>query len=111
MVAAGVIVILGVLAFLLPGAAGTLSIVESLFILAILLPTWAVNVRRLHDIGKSGWWIPLWLIIASVSAIITIVGAVLAFGLAFLGELFGESGLATIGYVVLIIGLVPHVAL
>ena len=22
---------------------------------AIILPTWAVTVRRLHDIGKSGW--------------------------------------------------------
>lgn len=28
-----------------------------LFCLAILLPTWSVTVRRLHDIGKSGWWI------------------------------------------------------
>ena len=25
--------------------------------LAILLPSWAVAVRRLHDIGKSGWWL------------------------------------------------------
>ena len=25
--------------------------------LAILVPTLAVVVRRLHDIGKSGWWI------------------------------------------------------
>ena len=25
--------------------------------LAILIPTLAVVVRRLHDIGKSGWWI------------------------------------------------------
>ena len=28
-----------------------------LFALAIILPSWAVTVRRLHDIGKSGWWI------------------------------------------------------
>lgn len=27
-----------------------------LFYLAILLPSLAVQVRRLHDIGKSGWW-------------------------------------------------------
>lgn len=28
-----------------------------LFVLALLLPMLAVTVRRLHDIGKSGWWI------------------------------------------------------
>lgn len=30
--------------------------------LAILLPSLAVSVRRLHDLGKSGWWIFLCLI-------------------------------------------------
>ncbi len=25
--------------------------------LAILLPNWAVGVRRIHDTGHSGWWI------------------------------------------------------
>jgi uncharacterized membrane protein YhaH (DUF805 family) len=28
----------------------------ALFALATLLPSFAVIVRRLHDIGKSGWW-------------------------------------------------------
>jgi len=28
-----------------------------IFYLAILLPSLAVGVRRLHDIGKSGWWL------------------------------------------------------
>lgn len=27
-----------------------------LFYLAIVIPSVAVQVRRLHDIGKSGWW-------------------------------------------------------
>ncbi|MCH5676717.1 DUF805 domain-containing protein [Streptomyces gilvus] len=27
------------------------------FYLAILLPSLAVGVRRLHDTGKSGWWL------------------------------------------------------
>jgi uncharacterized membrane protein YhaH (DUF805 family) len=26
-------------------------------VLATLVPTLAVNVRRLHDIGRSGWWL------------------------------------------------------
>jgi uncharacterized membrane protein YhaH (DUF805 family) len=33
--------------------------VTSLAGLALCLPGWAVGVRRLHDIGRSGWW---WLI-------------------------------------------------
>ena len=31
-----------------------------LFALATLLPTFAVTSRRLHDIGKSGWWQLAW---------------------------------------------------
>ncbi|MEM9988908.1 MAG: DUF805 domain-containing protein [Pseudomonadota bacterium] len=30
--------------------------IGTLVFLAILLPSIAVGVRRLHDIGKSGWW-------------------------------------------------------
>lgn len=30
--------------------------INLLYSLAFLLPTIAVVVRRLHDIGKSGWW-------------------------------------------------------
>ena len=33
-----------------------------LYDLAILLPTLAVLVRRLHDIGMSGWWILIGLV-------------------------------------------------
>ena len=33
-----------------------------IFSLGTFLPTWTVEVRRLHDIGKSGWWILLGLI-------------------------------------------------
>ncbi|MEY4766465.1 MAG: hypothetical protein RI907_3138 [Pseudomonadota bacterium] len=35
---------------------GTLS---GIFVLATFLPSMAVSVRRLHDLGKSGWW---WLV-------------------------------------------------
>lgn len=33
------------------------SFLGTLFSLAILLPSIAVGIRRLHDIGKSGWWL------------------------------------------------------
>lgn len=32
------------------------------FSLAILLPTLAVGARRLHDTGRSGWFLLLWLV-------------------------------------------------
>jgi len=32
---------------------------SGLFLLVVLLPSIAVGVRRLHDIGKSGWWMLL----------------------------------------------------
>jgi uncharacterized membrane protein YhaH (DUF805 family) len=35
---------------------------SSLYSLAVLLPSLAVSVRRLHDIGKSGWWLLVGLI-------------------------------------------------
>lgn len=33
-----------------------------IYALAVLLPSLAVAVRRLHDIGKSGWWLLIGLI-------------------------------------------------
>lgn len=37
--------------------AGLLSLVYFLYNLAILIPSIAVGVRRLHDSNKSGWWL------------------------------------------------------
>ena len=52
--------------------AGGLGIVAALFNLAILLPSIAVGVRRLHDLDKSGWWLLL-IFIPLIGAIILIV--------------------------------------
>ncbi len=38
------------------------SIVSFLFSLCIIIPGIAVSVRRLHDTGRSGWWLLLCLI-------------------------------------------------
>jgi uncharacterized membrane protein YhaH (DUF805 family) len=43
-----------------------------LYSLAILIPSFAVNIRRLHDINKSGWWI-LIALIPFVGAIVLLV--------------------------------------
>ncbi len=36
--------------------------ITGLLVLALLLPTLGISVRRLHDINKSGWWILIGLI-------------------------------------------------
>ena len=33
------------------------GIISTLYSLAVLLPGLGVAIRRMHDIGKSGWWI------------------------------------------------------
>jgi uncharacterized membrane protein YhaH (DUF805 family) len=38
-------------------ATGFAQAVGGVFILASLIPSVAVTVRRLHDIGASGWWV------------------------------------------------------
>lgn len=37
-------------------------IILFLYAVAVFLPGLAVNIRRLHDIGKSGWWYLIYLI-------------------------------------------------
>lgn len=51
-----------VLAFI-DGVTGTynagagMGILSGIFILAILIPSLSVSVRRLHDIDRTGWWL------------------------------------------------------
>ncbi len=40
-----------------PTGLGVLFLAGLLFALAAFLPTLAVTVRRLHDTGRTGWWI------------------------------------------------------
>ena len=39
------------------GLFGSPGIIGVLYSLAILIPGIAVSVRRLHDTGRSGWWL------------------------------------------------------
>ena len=36
---------------------GLASILFLVQLFGMVIPGWAVSVRRLHDIGKSGWWV------------------------------------------------------
>jgi uncharacterized membrane protein YhaH (DUF805 family) len=38
-------------------AAASIGILSGIYTLAVLIPGIAVAVRRLHDTGRSGWWI------------------------------------------------------
>ena len=51
------------------------AVISGIFSLALLLPSLGVNVRRLHDVNKSGWWI-LIVLIPLVGWIIDIVWCV-----------------------------------
>lgn len=52
------------------GILGSPGLLGAIYSLAVLLPSLAVSVRRLHDIGRSGWWLLLGL---------TIVGLIVLF--------------------------------
>ena len=51
-------VVLGVVEVLVGGP----GVLPSLYYLAVLIPTIAVGVRRLHDTNRSGWWLLIGLI-------------------------------------------------
>jgi uncharacterized membrane protein YhaH (DUF805 family) len=39
---------------------------NTIFAIITLLPGWAVSVRRLHDVNRSGWWLLI---------VLTVIGA------------------------------------
>jgi uncharacterized membrane protein YhaH (DUF805 family) len=51
------------------------GLLSTLYALAVFLPSLALWVRRLHDTGKSGWWILL-LLIPVVGFIVLLIFAV-----------------------------------
>ncbi len=71
--------------------------------LALLLPSLAVTVRRLHDTNRTGWWVLLPIGLAVGGAV---AGAVLTFaGLGALGIALVALG-SIVGFVVLLVFLV-----
>lgn len=69
-------IIISIVLSIVEKAAGIDPFLTGLYSLAILLPSLAVGIRRLHDIGKSGWWILIGLI-PFIGSIILIVFACL----------------------------------
>ena len=52
-------------------AMGSIGILSALWNLALLLPSLAVSVRRLHDGNRSGWWL-LIVLIPLIGALVVI---------------------------------------
>lgn len=52
-------IVVSILGSIIGEVAGLLSLVYSL---ALLIPGLAVGIRRLHDTGKSGWWLLIGLV-------------------------------------------------
>jgi uncharacterized membrane protein YhaH (DUF805 family) len=53
-------ILAGVVGEIVDAILGTGVIVAILLSLALFLPGIAVAIRRLHDTGRTGWWLLLW---------------------------------------------------
>ena len=85
-------VFIGVAASILSAAIhGWISLAWFLYLLAMLLPSLAVCVRRLHDTGRSAWW----LLVGTAPSLIAIpimVTGVYLFAVSIVGGLLGGPG-------------------
>ena len=59
---------------------------STIFYLAILLPNLAVTARRLHDIGKTGWWQLVWLLLGVGAWLIFLVVVIFSLANYLMGE-------------------------
>ncbi len=59
LVSFGITIALGILESMVGGVFGSqdFNFFTKIYGLFIMIPSFAVGVRRLHDTGKSGWWI------------------------------------------------------
>ena len=55
-------IIIAVVFGILTSIAGIFGILSTLYSLAFLVPGLALTIRRLHDAGKSGWWMLIYLV-------------------------------------------------
>ncbi len=75
---------------------------QPIFGLLVLVPTWAVGARRLHDTDRSGWWLALWAVGYVVFGAIFTISIFAVVGGALLAGFEGSEA----GGVVLVVGLI-----
>ncbi len=82
-----------VLFFVNVGPFGPVSFIVSAAIGLLSLAVW---VRRLHDIGKPGWWLAVWYVASAVGWLPYAIGTIVFFG----------GGFSMAGYALLWVGIV-----
>ena len=71
-------IIISILLAVIDGATGNFDVETgyglfgAIYTLAVLIPSIAVSVRRLHDTGRSGWWL-LILLLPLIGVIVILV--------------------------------------
>ena len=53
-------------------AAASIGILTGIYTLAVLIPGIAVSVRRLHDTGRTGWWL-LIVLVPLIGALVLLI--------------------------------------
>jgi uncharacterized membrane protein YhaH (DUF805 family) len=81
---------------------GEWSPLSGLFGLAILLPTIAVSVRRLHDIDRTGWWLAAFFL----PLVVLVIWAAVAIAAYLPGTPPEPSGSELVGMIVAVIAFV-----
>lgn len=69
-----------------------------LFALAGIIPNWTVTVRRLHDTGRSGWWI-----LVGVAPILALLALLFVPLRITSGSIFLFTGIALLGCLALLV--------
>ena len=64
--------IIAIVLAVIEGVVGSPGIVGMIYSLAVLVPSIAVGIRRLHDTGRTGWWL-LIALIPLIGAIVLII--------------------------------------
>ena len=88
----------GMMGFL--GSMGILAIVFVVIWLGLIVPTLAVQVRRLHDTDRSGWWVMIYWGPVLLSWVLSVGAAA-----------NGSTGVSAIGGIVSLLGLIGAIVL
>ena len=102
-------ILIGIVDGIIFGFDGGAQPLSMLFGLAIVLPGLAVTARRLHDIGRTGWWQLVWFGVGILGVLPVTVGILLSLGGLF--ALFsGEADFAMGVIMPVVVGLVISLA-
>lgn len=78
-----VIIVLGAIDLTTGGESGVGFLLGIIYQLAVLIPSTAVTVRRLHDTGRSGWWLLI--------SLVPVIGGIVLIVFALIDSESGEN--------------------